>query len=115
MRTTLNHSCEICGAIRQVSPDKLRKGLQKVCRKCNGPAAAAKRREAMLQRGGVKHVTYCICKECRKDYQEEPMGDRGFCSSECENFASQRGYTIGDLSKAILQGFKSPNIPQLSA
>ncbi|MGY8872642.1 MAG: hypothetical protein ACKVJE_19590 [Pseudomonadales bacterium] len=67
----------------------------------------------MFQRGGVKHVTYGICKECRKDYQERPMNDDGFCSSECRHLADQRGYTIGELSKAILRGFKQPSISQL--
>lgn len=82
-RTMIEHSCEGCGAIRKVSPDKLAKGLQRVCRKCQGPAAAEKRRIAMLKRGGPKHVTYGICKECRSIYEMASMDDDGYCRDKC--------------------------------
>lgn len=42
-RTMIDHACERCGTIRKVSPDKLAKGLQRVCRKCQGKEAAEKK------------------------------------------------------------------------
>ncbi|GAB0151761.1 hypothetical protein [Marinobacterium sp. BA1] len=87
-RTMVDHACERCGAVRKVSPDKLAKGLQRVCRKCQGKEAAEKRKIAMLRRGGPRHVTYEICKECRAIYEAAPIDDDGYCSDRCRETAA---------------------------
>ena len=103
-RRMLDHACEHCGAIRKVSPDKLAKGLQKLCRKCQGPAAAEKRQLAMLKRGGPKPVTYAICKECRGLYEMACMDDDGLCSDNCRAKVDARGYTSYEVVKKVLGG-----------
>ncbi|WP_010323637.1 hypothetical protein [Marinobacterium stanieri] len=87
-RTMIDHACERCGKVRKVSPDKLAKGLQRVCRQCQGKEAAEKRREAMLRRGGPKPVTYDICKECRTIYETAAIDDDGYCCDTCRSKAA---------------------------
>lgn len=82
-RKMIDHACERCGKVRKVSPDKLAKGLQRVCRKCQGKEAAEKRRAAMLKRGGPKPVTFSICKECRAIYEVHSLDDDGYCCDVC--------------------------------
>lgn len=106
-RTVINHSCEMCGAIRQVSPDKLAKGLQKVCRKCQGKSAAHKRSVAMLARGGPRHVTYAACTYCKKDYQMAAMDDDGLCSDRCRTLDAKRGKNAMDLYRMAMFGVRA--------
>lgn len=111
-RTMVDHACERCGAIRKVSPDKLAKGLQRFCRRCQGPVAAEKRRDAMLRRGGPKAVTYGACKECMKIYEMAPIDDNGFCSESCEHKAESRGHSRQEMVAAVINRLWRP--PQLS-
>lgn len=106
-RTMIEHACERCGAIRKVSPDKLAKGLQRVCRKCQGKEAAEKRQIAMLRRGGPKHVTHEYCKECRAIYQAAPIDDDGYCSDRCRSKANQHTASYRQALEAFLFGRKT--------
>lgn len=101
-RTLLDHACEHCGKIRKVSPDKLAKGLQRVCRQCQGQVAADKRRLAMIKRGGPKHVTYGFCLECRATYEMRPIDDDGHCSDQCRTAALQRGHSASKTIRWLL-------------
>jgi hypothetical protein len=94
--------------VRKVSPDKLARGLQRLCRKCQGPAAAEKRRIAMLKRGGPKNVTFDICRECRAIYEMAAMNDDGFCCDRCREKAASRGCSSSDLAKRFLYGSWKP-------
>ncbi|SEG12732.1 hypothetical protein [Marinobacterium lutimaris] len=107
-RTMIDHACEGCGAVRKVSPDKLARGQQRLCRKCQGPAAAEKRRIAMLKRGGPKHVTFGICNECRGIYEMASIEDDGYCCDKCREKASSRGCSTRELAKRYLYGPWSP-------
>jgi len=104
-----NHSCECCGAVRRVRLDKLERGIQKLCRKCQGPAAAEKRRAALLKRGGErKHVEYWVCKECSVEYQVAPFDDSGYCCEACKNIALQRGCSANQLAHAFIYRLPIP-------
>ena len=107
-RTMVDHACESCGAVRKVYPDKIAKGVQRVCRKCQGPAAAEKRRAAMLKRGGPKPVTYAACNECRGIYETPSIGDDGFCKEKCRTAAEDRGYSMRELSARVFNGLLRP-------
>jgi hypothetical protein len=98
----IDHACEDCGAIRKVSPDKIKKGKQKLCRKCQGPAAAEKRKLAMIARGGKKTVHYAICHECRNDYQVATFDDDGFCGDACREKAKSHHISRYDLMRRFL-------------
>lgn len=101
----IDHACECCGAVRKVRADKLAKGIQKLCRKCQGPAAAEKRRAALLKRGGQrKTVEYWTCKECSVEYQVKPVDDTGFCSDQCKERAEARGCSMNELANRFLFG-----------
>lgn len=102
-RTMIDHACELCGAVRKVSPDKLARGIQRMCRKCQGPARAAERRAAMLKRGGPSNVVYAICKECRCIYQKN-NDDHGYCGDVCEDKAEARGHSRSHISTKTLNG-----------
>lgn len=110
-RKMIDHACERCGKVRKVSPDKLAKGLQRVCRQCQGKEAAEKRREAMKRRGGPKHVTYGICKECRGIYEMAAMDDDGYCCDKCRDKVAARGYSSSDLTRRYLYGVWRTNTP----
>jgi len=101
-RTMIDHACESCGAIRKVSPDKIAKGKQRVCRTCQGPAAAEKRKVAMMKRGGPKPVTYAYCKECRSIYSMAAIDDDGLCSDACREKARKRGFCMGEMRSKVL-------------
>ena len=108
-RTMIDHACESCGAIRKVSPDKIAKGKQRVCRKCQGPAAAEKRKVAMIKRGGPKPVTYAYCKECRSIYPMATIDDDGICSDVCRERASKRGFCMDEMrSRALNRLWRKP-------
>lgn len=113
-RTMIDHACERCGTVRKVSPDKLAKGLQRICRKCQGPAAAEKRREAMLKRGGPKSVTYVICKECRGLFEAAPIDDDGYCCETCRE--KGQAHSPGYLSavRNFMYGKPHRHIPVLT-
>lgn len=102
-RQYVDHACESCGAVRSVRLDKLEKGLQRTCRKCQGKASAEKRKASMLRRGDKKRVEYWLCKECSSEYQVR-MDDDGFCSDECRAKSKSRGCSMGALRRAFLTG-----------
>lgn len=102
-RTMVEHQCESCGKPRLVSPDKIRKGLQRYCRQCQGPVAAAKRRAAMLKRGGPRAVTYDVCRECSKMYETAALNDSGYCGEKCLSEAQSRGYSFHNVKKHLNQ------------
>ncbi len=108
-RTMIDHACERCGKIRKVSPDKIAKGLQRLCRKCQGPTAANKRRAAMLKRGGPKHVTYGFCLECRATYEMRPIDDDGYCGAPCRMAAAHRGHSASETARWLLSQKWAPS------
>lgn len=108
----IDHACEICGTIRRVSPDKLARGLQRHCRRCQGPLAAEKRRIAMLARGGKRRITYVICKECGKDYESRSINDTGYCCETCSAVATKRGVATSSFSRRLISGELWPAVKQ---
>lgn len=100
-RKQIEHQCERCGKTRLVSPDKIAKGKQRYCRQCQGPVAAHKRREAMLKRGGPRHVTYQACKECGYIYEMASIGDGGCCGDKCATKVQARGYSSQTIKRKL--------------
>ena len=100
-RRKVVHNCEGCGAPRMVSPDKIAKGLQRYCRKCQGPIAGKKRSEAMIKRGGPRSVTYRACSECACIYEMQAVNDDGYCSIVCKLKAQARGCSMSGLKRKV--------------
>lgn len=112
-RRMIDHACLRCGAVRKVSPDKLAKGLQQYCRKCQGPVAAEKRRAAMLKRGGPRSVTYGTCKECMRLYEMAAIDDSGYCTSVCLGKAKARGRSRQEIASSFINRLWRPRPPAI--